>query len=147
LDLYCDRVIAARRQSFMVAVYSITYRTPQGRGTIEVAGREPRVLPLANWKPLQLRLATLAIATIVYLVAATTVPLIYGAEQSDGSRGSSATFASALAWSIGLATVFVMLLKSETAWHLLRRRLPRRFGGRLRGPRMTGSVTQTFGTR
>jgi hypothetical protein len=141
LDMYCDRVLESRLQSFVVAIHSVTYRTPQGRGTIEVAGRQPRVLPLSSFRPLELRLATIGIASALYAVAAVALPLAYSRQDS------ALPTLPILCWAIALATAFVIFLRSDAVWHVLRRSLPRRFGGRSRHPNTTGTITQTFGTR
>jgi hypothetical protein len=141
IDLYRDRISGTRVQSFMVAIYSITYRTAQGRGTIEVAGRVPRVLPLSNWRPLKLRAASLVIASVLFLVMVAVPPWIMGRSEIEAPLWKG------LIWAVAVATLMMGLLRSESVWLVVRRHLPTRFGGLLRAPRTQGSITTTFGTR
>lgn len=141
-DPYQDRILAVRRQSFIVTTYSITYRTLQGRGTVEVAGYTPRVLPLSNWKPLELRLRIAALATLLYLLGLAGVAGYHAA-----SPAQLTTWAEPTLWALGWATLLLLTFRSRAVWSWIRRVIPPHLGGTGRSSPLGEGLTSTYGTR
>jgi hypothetical protein len=120
-----ERVVSGRCQVFMARTYSIAYRTPQGRGAIDVAGRFLQVLPWSNYKPLQLRLAVLtssaALVTSLAIGAGVLAAYVHSPSMSAGAAALIAGLVTALG--------FVIAFGSQRVWRSVRRRLPPWLGG------------------
>jgi hypothetical protein len=115
-----------RLQTFLTPIYSITYKTRQGRGTIDVAGRIPRVMPWSNFSPLGLRLVVIGASMAIVFAAAVIVGLLLPSwDELPVSRA-----ATGLITALALASAITALLRSRKVWRYVRRRLPIRLGGR-----------------
>lgn len=116
LDPRCERIERLRIQTFMAPIYGVTYRLPQGRATIDIAGLSARVLPWSNFNPLKLRL-------VVYL-ASFVIALLAGAiARIELPMGRSILVA------VGVAAAEWVLLRSPAVWSVIKHSFPRRLGG------------------
>jgi hypothetical protein len=111
-----ERIEAVRIQTFVAPIFSVTYRLPQGRATIEIAGSSGKVLPWSNFNPLKLRLVVFALCGIIALA----VGAIASLELPLGR-----------AVLVGLAAVAVQigLLRLPGVWSMIKHSFPRRLGG------------------
>jgi hypothetical protein len=116
LDPTTERIGAVRIQTFVAPIFSVTYRLPQGRATIEIAGLSGKVLPWSNFNPLKLRLVVFALCGIIALAVGALATL---------------EFPLGRAVLVGLAAVAVQtaLLRSPGIWSMIKHSFPRRLGG------------------
>jgi hypothetical protein len=138
--LETDRVEAVRVQVFIAEIFSVAYRIRQGKATVEVTGRVPRVLPWSNWAPLKLRLiGVLSFVPVVLLLSACALLMV--------PKLGVLSFLPSLPrffFAVLLAGSLALLLQSRRIWSFARRHLPPGLGGHLRSPRrMRSGVTIT----
>lgn len=116
LDPRCERIERVRIQTFVAPIFSVTYRLPQGRATIEIAGPSARVLPWSNFNPLKLRLVVCVVCALSAIAA-----------------GAVARLDLPLRKSVLIAAAFAVaqwaLLRSPAVWSLIRHSFPRSLGG------------------
>jgi hypothetical protein len=116
LDPRCERIDRVRIQTFVAPIYSVTYRLPQGRATIEIAGLSARVLPWSNFNPLKLRLVVYVASLVIAVLAGAIVRL-------ELPMGRSILVA------LGVAAAEWALLRSPAVWSVIKHSFPRKLGG------------------
>lgn len=126
LDPATDRVRSVRVQSFASSVYRLTYVTPLGGGTLEVAGNPPELVASASFAPLRLRRAVI----LAFLVMGVWVSLMarHGYESRHAWFRDHGDGTLLLAFCLG-ATVFATataagMLLPLRAWRSRRTLLP-----------------------